>query len=136
MLLLLCINCGKTTVERNPYLPDVRLNYQINLNLPQYDPLRYAGGSLFIEGVGLNGVLVFNINGNQYVAWEASCANHPLETCSKLEIQGVLAQCTCEGHQYSLATGQLLNPPENVSSPYALVYYQILKNNSILTLTN
>lgn len=136
MLLLLCFNCGKTSVERNPYIPNIRLNYQINLNLPQYDALRFAGGSLLIEGIGLNGVLVFNLNGNSFVAWEASCANHPLETCSKLQIEGVLAQCSCEGHQYSLATGQLLNPAENAANTYALIYYQVLKSNNILTLTN
>ena len=57
-----------------------KFNLEINLNLPQFDQLRYAGGSMKINQGGLNGVLVFNINGENFVAWEATCPNHNLRS--------------------------------------------------------
>lgn len=136
LALLLLVSCTKANIARNPNIPDVRFEYDINLNLPEFDALRYAGGSHIINSVGLNGVLVFNLNGSSYLAWEATCPNHGPESCSKLGIQGVLARCNCEEYQYSLATGLLLNPAENIETPYALLYYQIIANNNILRISN
>jgi len=135
-IVLLFVGCSKVNVARNPYLPDVRFQYDINLNLPEFDGLRFAGGSHLIHNVGYNGVLVFNLNGNDYLAWEATCSNHVPESCSKLSIEGVLAKCSCEDFQYSLATGQLLNPTENLETPYSLLFYQVIANNNILRISN
>lgn len=134
--MLMLLGCGKERVERNPFIPDVRFQYEINLNLPEYDALRFPGGSLRIDPLGYKGVLIFNLSGNSFLAWEATCSNHPPESCSKLSIQGVLANCSCEDYQYSLATGQLLNPTENLENPYSLIYYQVIANNNILRISN
>lgn len=130
------LGCSKSNVVRNPNLPDIRFEYEINLNLPEFDALRYAGGSKRIDAVGFNGVLLFNLNGTDFLAWEATCSNHPPENCSKLSIQGVLAACSCDDYQYSLATGQLLNPPDTIETPYSLIYYQVIANNNILRISN
>ena len=110
-------------MERNPYLSNVKFNLQINLNLPSYDLLRFAGGSMRLNQGGVNGVLVFNLNGSDYLAWDASCPNHALKDCSKLEIFGVLAECSCEDYQYSLATGQLLNSDGKTKNPHPMLFY-------------
>ncbi|MEC8636665.1 MAG: hypothetical protein VXX99_04595, partial [Bacteroidota bacterium] len=110
--LLILNSCRKVNIDRNPYLSYVNFNFSLNLNLPAYDNLRYAGGGLDISQGGINGLLVFNLNGNDFLAWEATCPNHPIRDCSDLSITGVLAECACEGFEYSLATGQLLNPKE------------------------
>ena len=62
------------------------------------------------------------------LAWEATCPNHLPESCSKLSISGVLAECSCENFQYSLATGQLLNPNEKLNPPeiYYFIKFKIL----------
>jgi nitrite reductase/ring-hydroxylating ferredoxin subunit len=62
--------------------------------------------------------------------------NHLPENCSKLGIKGVLAVCSCEDFQYSLATGQLLNPSEDLDPPQALLFYQVQNYNGILSVTN
>lgn len=123
--ILLALGCGKTPVDRNPYLVDLRFQRSLNLSLPLYSGLNYAGNSLFIEDLGINGVIVFNLNGTTFLAWEATCPNHLPESCSKLEVEGVLAVCSCEAFQYSLATGQLLNPNETVNPPRPLLFYQV-----------
>tara|TARA_B110000483_G_scaffold90830_1_gene112175 strand:- start:108 stop:383 length:276 start_codon:yes stop_codon:yes gene_type:complete len=85
---------------------------------------------------GVNGVLVFNLNGNDYLAWDASCPNHTLKDCSKLEIFGVLAECSCEDYQYSLATGQQLNSKEETKSPYPMLFYSVRSSNNQLFISN
>ena len=117
---MLLLGCGKDKIERNPYLVSVRFSVNLNLNLPGFDNLRYAGGGQSIRQGGINGLLVFNLNGNDFLAWEATCPNHPIRDCSDLSITGVLAECSCEGFEYSLATGQLLNPKEDTKNLYPM----------------
>ena len=130
------LGCGKTPLERNPFLPEVRFQREINLTLPLYSGLNFIGGHLLLNEVGINGVIVFNLNGNTFLAWEATCPNHTPKSCSKLTVKGVLAICSCEDFQYSLATGILLNPSENLNPPQSLLFYQVQKNNSILRVSN
>ena len=133
---MLVSSCGKRPLERNPYLIDIRFQREFNLSLPLYSNLNYVGGSLLVDGVGINGIILFNLNGSSFLAWEATCPNHPPENCSKLSIEGVLAVCNCEKFQYSLATGQLLNPSENLSPPQSLLFYQVQNYNGILSVNN
>ena len=136
ILLVLVSSCGKRPLQRNQYLIDIRFQREFNLSLPLYSNLNYVGGSLLVDGVGINGIILFNLNGSSFLAWEATCPNHPQENCSKLSIEGVLAVCNCEKFQYSLATGQLLNPSENLSPPQSLLFYQVQNYNGILSVSN
>ena len=134
--IFLLFSCGKQPLNRNPYLVDVRFQREFNLSLPLYSGLNFVGGSLLIEDAVINGIILFNLNGSSFLAWEATCPNHLPENCSKLGIQGVLAVCSCEDFQYSLATGQLLNPSENLNPPQTLLFYQVQNYNGILSVTN
>ena len=133
---MLLLGCRKDKIERNPYLPNINFNISLNLNLPSYDNLRYAGGGQSIRQGGINGLLVFNLNGNDFLAWEATCPNHPIRDCSDLSITGVLAECSCEGFEYSLATGQLLNPKEGTKNPYPMLFYNVRRSGNNLNITN
>ena len=134
--LLILNSCKKVDIDRNPYLSYVNFNFSLNLNLPAYDNLRYAGGGLEIIQGGINGLLVFNLNGNDFLAWEATCPNHPIRDCSDLSITGVLAECACEGFEYSLATGQLLNPKEETKNPYPMLFYNVRRSGNTLQISN
>ena len=136
LLLLILLGCGKEKIERNPYLASVRFNVNLNLNLPGYDNLRYAGGGQSIRQGGINGLLVFNLNGNDFLAWESTCPNHLIRDCSDLYITGVLAECACEGFEYSLATGQLLNPKEDTKKPYPMLFYKVRRSGNKLQISN
>ena len=133
---LLVYNCSERPIDRNPYLVDIRFQREFNLSLPLYSNLNYVGGSLLIEDAGINGIILFNLNGSSFLAWEATCPNHLPKSCSKLEIEGVLAVCDCESFQYSLATGQLLNPSKELSPPQPLLFYQVQNYNGILNVMN
>ena len=129
-------NCAENPIDRNPYLVDIRFQREFNLSLPLYSNLNYVGGSLLIEDAGINGIILFNSNGSSFLAWEATCPNHLPKSCSKLGIEGVLAVSSCESFQYSLATGQLLNPNEELTPPQSLLFYQVQNYNGILSVRN
>ena len=133
---LFSVACSRQEMDRNPYLPELQFSIPVNLNLPEYNALLFAGGSHLIPQYGHKGILVFNLNGSSYMAWEASCPNHAPNDCSRTQVVGVLAECACEGYQYSLATGQLLNPTSEDSSPYSLVFYSTELRGSTLVISN
>ena len=136
LLFLLLVGCSRENLERNPYLPELQFSVPINLNLPEYNALLFAGGSHYLPQYGHKGILIFNLNGNSYTAWEASCPNHLPNDCSRTQVVGVLAECACEGYQYSLATGQLLNPDAELSSPYSMVFYNTVLRGNTLVISN
>lgn len=130
------ISCGKKPLERNPFLPEVRFQREIDLSLPLFNGLSFVGGSILLNDIGFNGVILFNLNGSTFLAWEATCPNHVPKSCSKLSLSGVLSECSCEGFQYSLATGIIINPSETLSPPHNLLYYQVEEYNGILRVSN
>lgn len=136
VLFFFFFSCSTTELNRNPYLATIPFQYQINLNLPQYDNLRFAGSSLLIPELGHKGILIFNLNGSSFFAWEASCPNHKPSSCSQLKIKNVLAECSCENYQYSLATGQLLNPPKETTKLYSLLFYQTRVSGNTILISN
>ena len=135
-VLILMFSCSKDDIKRNPYLHEVSFSHSINLNLPEYDNLNFAGGSKLVPYGGINGILIFNINGNDIFAWEASCSNHKLEICSKLSIEGLLANCSCDNFKYSLATGQLLEGGIVNSSQYPLLNYRSERSGNTIIISN
>ena len=135
-VLILMFSCSGDAIKRNPYLNEVSFSHSINLNLPEYDNLNFAGGSKFITYGGINGILIFNINGNDIFAWEASCSNHNLEICSKLSIEGLLATCSCDNFKYSLATGQLIEGGILNSSQYPLLNYKAERFRNTIIISN
>ena len=130
------ISCNKNTVIRNPFLPELDFEFSINLNLPLYNNLKFTGGSVFINEFGHQGIILYNLNNNNYLAWEASCPNHTPNSCSKTKSIGSLTECECENYQYSLATGQLLNPSTNITNQYPMINYGVRVSGNNLVIYN
>ncbi len=133
---VILFSCKNDDIERNPFIYEVSFSHSINLNLPEYDNLNFAGGSKFVPYGGINGLLIFNINGTDIFAWEATCSNHNLESCSKLSIEGFLANCDCENYKYSLATGQLLEGDIKNKTQYPLLNYRTEKFDKTIIISN
>lgn len=107
-LTLIIIGCSKDRIpaNNNPYIPNYPVNFTIDLNLPMYDNLKYPSNGLLINdaNVGANGVIVFN-TGTGYTAFEATCPNQSLSSCSKMTVKGIMAVCPCDSKEYDLFTG-------------------------------
>jgi len=124
-------SCKKNNTYSNPYLEDVGFSIQINMDLPEYAPLKYANNSVLVHNVGIKGVIVFN-TGNGYNAFEASDPNHFPSTCSTMQPNQFTCTCNCEDNTYSLHTGQLTNG----EGSYSLKPYHISQMGNTLRISN
>ena len=136
LIIFVFISCNKNSLIRNPFLAELDFEFSININLPLYNNLKFTGGSVLINNFGHKGIILYNLNNNNYLAWEASCPNHKPNSCSKTEINGSLTVCGCENYQYSLATGQLINPSPNDTNQYAMINYGVRVSGNNLVIYN
>ncbi len=131
IFILLSSSCKKNQTYNNPYLEDVSFSVSINLDLPEYAPLKFANNSVLIHNVGLKGVIVFN-TGNSYTAFEASDPNHYPSACSTMQPNQFTCKCDCEDNTYSLYTGQITHG----SGEYAMKAYHVSQNGNSLRISN
>jgi len=138
-LLIISILVGNSScseddnVFNNPFLANVSVNFQINLSLPQYNQLNFAGNAVYQPNVGNAGVIIVN-TGSQFLAWDAADPNLPPEACTTLQIDGLEAVSTCpDPNRYSLVTGQ---PTQTDGLEYTLLNYRVSEGNGILQISN
>lgn len=114
--LLICLSCSKEDGKKNnnPYLIDPLVSLNLNLNLPEYNPLKFAGEKVIISQQGVKGIVIYNINNTQYTAFDLSDPNHTPSDCSKMTVEGVIASCPCanDSNEYNIVTGQHTTNPD------------------------
>ncbi|MEZ4858474.1 MAG: hypothetical protein R2781_06655 [Flavobacteriaceae bacterium] len=134
----LILGCGKNddpnTNDNNPYLTPPIVNLNLNLNLPQYNPLRFPGNSIVLSNQGIKGIVVYNVNNDLYTAFDLSDPNHLPNSCSKMTLNGIIATCTCgDNNAYDIVTGQKTPIQEDI---YPMHQYRINRSGDNITITN
>lgn len=130
-IFIIC-GCSKDRVSNNnPFIPNVPVNYSIDLNLPQYNNLKFPSNGMLITDInaGYNGLIVFN-TGSGYNAFDANCPNLSLSTCSRLTINGIEAICPCDNVKYDLFTGT------SPGQKYNLKFYRVEASGNIIRIYN
>ncbi|MFD2602508.1 MULTISPECIES: Rieske (2Fe-2S) protein [Flavobacterium] len=109
--------------NNNKYLPNYSFQVPVDMSSPLYSQLKFAGNAVYVSTVtsGINGIFVTN-TGTGFTAFEASCPNQPLDTCSRLTLNGIMATCPCDNVEYFLYTGQ---PTGGVKVQYGLKPYRV-----------
>lgn len=128
-------SCGKNSIDNEncKFLLDIDVNISVNLNLPQYSQLQFAGNSIYIANGGNGGVILASTGVDIY-AWDASDPNEIPSTETILEASGLEASCPCNNtHTYSLVTGQALN---NSTLQCTLRNYRVEKSGNTLLISN
>lgn len=134
ILFTLSVSCeSDDNLRRNPNLLNINVNYEINLNLPQFNNLNFSGNSVYVPGQGNQGLIIVN-SGSSYLAWDAADPNLVPSECSRLIIDGLNAESTCDEppNSYSLITGQ----PLVEDLRYPLFAYRITESGGILRIFN
>ena len=92
----------------NPNLFDPLVSLNLNLNLPEYNPLKFPGNSVFINQQGIKGIVIYNVNNDFYTASDLTDPNHIPSNCSRMVIEGIIAICPCsdDSHEYDIVTGK------------------------------
>ncbi|MAN59977.1 MAG: hypothetical protein CMC08_09110 [Flavobacteriaceae bacterium] len=120
--------------QDNPFLLDPLVDLTLNLNLPEYNQLRFPSGSVQITQQGIKGIVIYNINNEQYSAFELSDPNHTPNSCSKMTVEGIVASCPCpdDTNSYNIVTGQHTENPE----VYPMQAYRIVRSGNTIRVTN
>lgn len=117
----------------NPYLPNVAVQLDINLDWPEYSELRHVGGIHMTTLQGIRGIIIIN-TGSGFRAYDAACPNHELRDCSTLEIKkgDIFAKCRCpeDGARFNLHLGT------SMESDYQLHTYLVRATGNRLFITN
>ncbi|WP_344787521.1 hypothetical protein [Postechiella marina] len=127
-------NCSSSREENEncKFLLDIAVNININLKLPEYSQLKFAGNSVYIANQGNGGVIV-SFTGADYLAWDARDPNQVQTECSILVNSGLTATSSCDNkNEYSLVTGQILN---NGTLPCSLRNYRVESFGDALRIT-
>jgi hypothetical protein len=133
---VLLTTCSGDSVD-NPnckFLLNVGVNLTINLSLPQYSQLEFAGNAVYIANYGNGGIIVASLGNNQYFTWDASDPNHIPSNCSAVIGSGLEGTCGCgDGNKYSFVNGQ---PLENASLVCGLKNYRVEQSGNNLLISN
>jgi hypothetical protein len=85
-------------------IPEVYVNFTIQLDDPVYVGLNPVGASVFIPGVGNKGIIVTHVDISKFLAYDATCTYDPSDSWGRVVIDasGISAVDTVCGSTYSL----------------------------------
>lgn len=131
ILITLLFGCSTNSFSnKNPFVPSYSFSFTINMSLPLYSNLLYAGSSpVYYPNQGVRGIYIF-YTGSGYNAFDAACPNQTLSDCSTMTIKGINTLCACDKAEYSLYTGL------SAGKEYPLKQYRVEVNGNILRIYN
>ncbi|TBX70993.1 hypothetical protein EZL74_00385 [Flavobacterium silvisoli] len=131
LLAVIVLGCENARINNNnPNIPNYPVNLQINMDLPQFQHLKYPSNSYVDPSWGARGIVVFNA-GNSYVAYDLACPNQSFSSCtSPMTVSGINATCSCDNTVYSLFSGQ------SSGQQYPMKQYRVDVSGNNLYVTN
>lgn len=124
------IGCVDNTPLAN-CLQTLPLNISTDLNNPQLINVQTPGGFAELAG-GTQGILLFNINGTKFVAFDKLCPNNDCNTPMTFE-NGLTLKCNCDNSEYSVHFG---GAPQTNGNECPAREYKVTKNGTSLRISN
>ena len=129
ILFLGCTTSGNT----NECFPFIAVGETINLDLPQFIDLQVPGGWSYAPG-GHQGLIIYNLNGVQFKAYDRLCPGENISSCSQMIVDTNLRiLCQCDDSEYNILNGAPLTAG---SECFAKEYLVENLNGSVLRITN
>ena len=66
-------------------IPLVQVNFQYNINLPEYIELQTIGGSVEVFG-GSRGIILYRVSSDEIKAYDRHCTFEPSNTCGLVSV--------------------------------------------------
>ena len=130
---LLSCNSDDNNSGNNPFLSIPPVNFNINLNLPEFNSLNFPGNSVIITTQGIRGIVVYNVNNELYTAFELSDPNHTPNSCSRMLVEDIVATCQCDDeNKYDIVTGQ----KQNNESSFPMQQYRVERSGDVVRVFN
>jgi nitrite reductase/ring-hydroxylating ferredoxin subunit len=131
ILFFLSASCKKE--EQQTEIPYMVVNFSLNPNGTQYIHLNAVNGWETVYG-GYNGILIFRISVNEFVAFERACPYDPLITGAQVKVEDSEITCVCPicGSKFIMTDGTPFEGP----SHFPLKQYQTMYDGNLLYITN
>lgn len=127
---ILFFACSDNTQLGN-CLQNITIGVSTDLNNPININAQTPGGYTFLNG-GAKGILLFNINGSTFVAFDLICPNADCSSPMTFE-NGLTLKCECDASEYSVHLG---GAPQTNGSNCPAREYRVLKNGTSIRITN
>jgi hypothetical protein len=127
---ILIFACADNTQVGN-CLPNIAMSVSTDLNNPSNINTQTPGGFTILIG-GEKGILLFNINGSTFVAFDLICPNKDCSSPMTFD-NGLTLKCACDESEYSVHLG---GSPQTNGSNCPAREYRVLKNGSSIRITN
>ncbi len=129
MCFSLFVNCSETGNLAN-CIRSFNVSVNTDLNNPGLINAQTPGGFAFLPG-GNKGVLLFNKNGTDFVAFDRFC---PQADCdAAMTFENRLLKCTCDESTYSVDFG---GTPQTDGFQCPAIEYRVTKNGSTIRISN
>ena len=131
VLIISAISCKKDKVQQDT-IPNVSVDFQINLNNPDYQNLSLDGGFAYVNG-GYNGIMIYRENSKTYKAIERAFTYQPSSDCAiiTMDISQLFIVDTCCKSQFDF-NGNVISGV----APFNLKLYQTSLSDNYLRVTN
>ena len=129
---LTLLNCSNNE-DLNNCLQSLPLNITTDLNNPQLINALVPGGFVELTG-GSKGVLLMNVNGSDFIAYDKLC---PADACSTpMTFDGSFTlKCKCDGSEYGVGKG-IGGAPQTEGFICPAIEYRVLKKGTVIRITN
>lgn len=107
------------------------LSISANLNNPEFINALVPGGFVEING-GSNGILLQNVNGNDFVAYDRRCPSGNCNEPMTFE-NGLVLKCPCDESEYAVLIG---GQPQTEGFLCPAIEYRVIRNGDVLRITN
>jgi nitrite reductase/ring-hydroxylating ferredoxin subunit len=126
--------CKKDSTTATTGVPNVSVNFTVDVDAGGYANLLVAGGWMYVSG-GYDGILLYCQTPGNYIAYDRGCP-YDCETNAKaiitVQTGGITAVCPVCGTTYSMLNGTITKGPGSI----ALKQYQTNFDGTNLTVSN
>lgn len=111
-LFLLFNRCGDKDWE---YVPNVYVNFNIDISSGQYAELQLIGGWVYVTG-GYRGIILYRKSFDEMMAYDRTSTYKPETEGNKVFVDdnGLIAEDTASGSKFLLLDGSVLEGPASV----------------------
>ena len=127
---LIFFSCEGNILPAN-CLREFPVNINTDLNNPQLNNAQTPGGYADLSG-GSKGILLLNINGSQFVAFDKLCPQSDCDAPMIFE-NGLVLKCFCDASEYSVNFG---GAPQTEGFECPAIEYKVSKNGSVIRISN
>lgn len=108
-------------------VPDIPFNFNIDINLPTYAALQSIGNHVYVDNIGVKGVVVYRRSMDEFVAFDRMSTAAGGDTCQPLFVDPdnlLILLDPCTPSTFSLFDGSLITGP----AEWGLRAYRVMFN--------